>query len=151
MSILHINVYISPLAAVNMYPSGTFVSVLDGSFQVVCSSDSTMQLTDVQWLVNGSPLENLNLHAETNISRENGYGYLRFNNNLQRKHNNSVISCTATFDSDEMQSPLQFSKLIIQGWMFYVFLDSCVCKRSAQPYCNNHDAINNGRFLRTKI
>lgn len=99
-------------------PKGRFVSVLNGSFQVICYPRSGKRITSVEWLVNGRPLESLNLNGRTSFSTNvGGLGTLIFNN-LQSDHNNSVIKCIATTSEAEILSSVNSSKLIIQGEQF---------------------------------
>ena len=98
-----------------IWPFGRFVSVLNGSFYAVCTSNSGIEIINVEWLVNGRPLENLDLDATTDFSREEGFGRLGFIGNLQSKHNNSHIKCRVTTSNFEILTSPDSSELIIQG------------------------------------
>ena len=100
-------------AVVLVAPEGKFVSVLHGSFVVLCIDTSSIQINSIEWLVNGSPLENLNLNARTDFSM-GGIGILRITN-LQSKHNNSNIRCKVNTTDSEIITSADSSELIIQG------------------------------------
>lgn len=98
---------------VMIIPSGRFVSVLHGSYRVLCTS--TDSIARIQWLVNGTLLEDLNLDETTNIDRTQGFGVLSFGGNLQSRHNNSNIKCKVTTNNMEILTSADSSELIIQG------------------------------------
>ena len=116
LSLLSLSPGLSNVSSVWIWPFGRFVSVLNGSFHAVCTSTGTIEIINVEWLVNGRPLENLDLEATTNFTREQGgLGSLRFIGNLQNKHNNSHIKCKVTTSNFEILTSADSSELIIQG------------------------------------
>ena len=90
------------------------MSVLNGSFQVLCTSTASIEITSIEWLVNGQPLENLNLDARTDFDMDLGIGWLIFDN-VQSKHNNSNIRCKVTTGNSEILTSIQALVLTIQG------------------------------------
>lgn len=98
-------------------PSGKIVSVLNGSFRLACRfDDDSTEITSVQWLVNGAPLENLNLNATAEFTTElGGVGSLGFRNNLQRDLNNSIFKCKVITSTSGILTSSDSAKLILQG------------------------------------
>ena len=105
------NILLSYLSSVLvLVPNDHYVTTPGGSARFTCSGTG---LTGIQWLVNGTLLENLNLTNVTAAFRQSvvgGIGVLTFENVLF-EYNETTIRCS---DSSSRTSQVQ-SKLLIQG------------------------------------
>ncbi len=104
------------LAQVVLRPAGGIVSVQGGVARFFCSAD-TITITGVQWLLNGTALQDLNLsNVNTVFSNDAGIqtGLLAFTN-LPLEYNMTCIVCIANTSSGVIES--NNVSLVIQGLM----------------------------------
>ena len=105
--------------AVELQPANEiYVSVQGGEVEFTCSPDrtSTITIVGVQWLVNNTDLEDLNLrHVRTEFYIIGQIGFLRFTN-LTLGYNMTNISCGVNTSSGMIISSDSHSLLLIQGW-----------------------------------
>lgn len=110
------------IAAVLVYPPDKFVSVPGGNATFICSSPSGARgntITKVQWLVNGSlfdPLDLLNVSTDF-FPFSNGFGILSFTN-LPVEYNMTTIRCRAYFGFRTLTSN-NATLLLLQGINYY--------------------------------
>ena len=72
-------------------------------------------ITSVQWLINGTLFEDLNLtNVETEFSDLSRQGTLVFSDISLEPHNNTIIQCRATFNNGETVYSNN-STLLVQG------------------------------------
>ncbi len=78
------------------------------------SSSATITITSVEWLINGTRLEDLSLtNVETDFSQVARQGILLFNN-LSVEYNNTNIQCRATLSNGETVDSNNVA-LLVQG------------------------------------
>ncbi len=78
-----------------------------------CGS-SSVTVTSVQWLINGTQLEDLSLtNVETEFNQQTSQGILLFNN-ISVEYNNTNIQCRATLDNGETVDSNNLT-LLVQG------------------------------------
>lgn len=107
---------------VSLYPANRFISYVNGSAQFTCqpfSSRENDMLVGIQWLVNGTQLENLVLNQtgtniETLFSDDLEVGRLRFTN-LQVNINMSRIQCKSKYYSGNTATSTGTTLLLLQG------------------------------------
>ena len=89
------------------------ISISGGSAEFNCISGS-IKAVGVEWLVNGTPLENLNLSNVTTVTTEFavGFGVLTFTN-LPVEYNMTRITCMQMFTSSTIVNCT--SLLLLQG------------------------------------
>ena len=106
------------MAQVRLQPADeVYVSVQGGEVEFTCSPErtSTITINGVQWLVNNSALEDLNLSlARTEFSVIVQIGFLYFTN-LTLGYNMTNISCEVNTSSGMIISSDSHSLLLIQG------------------------------------
>ena len=102
---------------ITLNPPDRFVSTPGESATFVCLSPG-IRIVSLQWLVNGSLVENLNL---TNVRTEfdNISGVLRFDD-IPEEYNMSRIRCMAIAEGNSEPLLSQNSSLILQGSATYV-------------------------------
>ena len=72
-------------------------------------------IASVQWLINGTLLEDLNLtNVEPDFSEVTSQGSLVFRNISVEPHNNTIIQCRATFNNGKIVDSNN-STLLVQG------------------------------------
>ena len=107
------------MAQVRLQPADeVYVSVQGGEVEFTCSPErtSTITINGVQWLVNNSALEDLNLSlARTEFSVIVQVGFLYFAN-LTLGYNMTNISCGVNTSSGMIISSDSHSLLLIQGY-----------------------------------
>ncbi len=81
----------------------------EGTF--VCSSQEAS--TNVQWIVNGSSLENLNLYDETMLDTFSTGGALKFLN-VPLDYSGTTVQCVITYTDGSMGSS-NTATLLVQG------------------------------------
>ncbi len=86
------------------------MSVQGGVARFICSDDA-ITVTGVQWLLNGTALQDLNL-SNVNARFSLQTGYLAFTN-LPLEYNMTCIVCTANTSSGVMKS--SNVSLLVQG------------------------------------
>lgn len=98
---------------VSVLPADTFISALSGSASFTCatSAGSNDLVDSVQWLVNGTIFEDLELD---NVRNTIELGSLRFWM-LTARYNNTRIKCRGTLLSGSVFTSTRASLLIIQG------------------------------------
>ena len=98
-------------------PPDRFVSTPGGSATFICLSTG-MRIVSLQWLVNGSLVENLNL---TNVRTEfdNNKGVLIFDD-IPVEYNMSSIGCMVIAEGNSEPLLSQNSSLILQGSATYI-------------------------------
>ncbi len=98
------------------------------------ASDATITITSVQWLINGTPLEDLSFtNVETEFSQISRQGTLVFNN-ISVEYNNTNIQCRANSSNGETVD-YNNAILLVQGEMcklvvmssYYLGLISICC------------------------
>lgn len=105
---------------VNLYPADRFISYISGPAQFTCQPFfSRNTLVSVQWLVNGTRIENLVLNqtgtnVETRFSDHLEVGRLTFTN-LQANLNNSRIQCQSTYHSGTTETSSGTTMILLQG------------------------------------
>ena len=93
-----------------------------------CASSSGTTITSVEWLINGTRLEDLSLtNVETEFSQITRQGALVFNN-ISVEYNNTNIQCRATLSNGETGDSDNFT-LLVQGELLpviviYIFIDT---------------------------
>ena len=104
---------------VDVFPPGQYVSTIGGTATFTCSV-SDGPITGVQWLVNGSELEDLNLPManveavfETHETGS-GHGILRFRN-VPVEYNETRVTCIAITVAMGMIRATDSSLLLEQG------------------------------------
>ncbi len=94
------------------YSNGNALIPGDNTIYYCWSSSGTI-ITSVQWLINGTRLEDLNLtNVETEFSQLSRLGYLSFSD-ISVEYNNTNIQCRATFNGETLNS--NNSTLLVQG------------------------------------
>lgn len=102
-----------------MFPVGQFISASDDRAAFNCISQLP-GLTSVQWLLNGTQFESLDLvGVEVDFSSRIGLGIIGFVN-LTDAYNNTVIRCLGTFSSGDTYASIDASLLIIQGEVYKI-------------------------------
>ena len=105
-------------AQVQLQPAGGFVSVPGGMARFSCSLQR-QPISGVQWLVNGSSLQDLNLrNVSATFSNHTDTGFLRFSN-LPLKYNMTRIKCSVNSSSRVIASESDIL-LLIQGEFCYL-------------------------------
>ena len=96
-NLLHnLYVFVSLFIIVYVIPHDFFISTPGGSAEFRCIVE-WHTVTDIQWIVNGSLLENLELTGvRTELGLEVGVGVLYFEN-LPSEYNETTIRCRARF------------------------------------------------------
>lgn len=98
-----------------VFPPDHFVSTPGGDATFRCLSVSGDQLVIVQWFINGTLLENLNLkNVEIALFPTTGSGSLRFTD-LPHEYNMTRIRCRATFSSGTSATSSDSTVLLLQG------------------------------------
>lgn len=92
---------------VHVAPEGEVVLIVDGRFQATCHS-STTTISNVEWLINGTDLENSNI-MNANVTKIFNTGFL-FISQLLPQYNRTTIRCRADF-----QHSINSITIILQG------------------------------------
>ncbi len=105
------------LILVRLSSSGdVFIPGVNPVFNCGAASDATITIASVQWMINGTRLEDLSLiNVETEFSQISGQGTLVFRN-ITEEYNNTNIQCRAngtTVDSNNVT-------LLVQGKREYI-------------------------------
>ncbi len=103
------------LILVRLSSSGdVFIPGVNPVFNCGAASDVTITITSVQWLINGTPLEDLSLtNVETEFSPISEQGTIVFNN-ISVEYNNTNIQCRATLSNGETVDSNNVT-LLVQG------------------------------------
>ncbi len=94
-----------------MLPSGDYVSTVGGSVDLNCLSHGDM-ITHVQWLLNGSPVEE---GPNVEIVMFGTAGLILRLRNLSVEYNTSTIQCRATLESGITRTSEGTLLLLLQG------------------------------------
>ena len=101
----------------NVFPIEHYVSTIGGAATFTCSVPPDGSIIGVQWLVNGSELEGLNLpnvEAMFELHDGIGSGILRFRN-VSVEYNETSITCIATTVAMRRLHATDSSSLLVQG------------------------------------
>ena len=111
------------LILVRLSSSGdVFIPGVNPVFNCGAASDVTITITSVQWLINGTPLEDLSLtNVQTEFSQISRQGTLVFRN-ISVEYNNTNIQCRATFSNGETVDSNN-STLLVQGERVIIFVN----------------------------
>ncbi len=91
-----------------------FISGVNPVFNCGSASDATITITSVQWLINGTPLEDLSLtNVGTEFSQISRQGTLVFRN-ISVEYSNTNIQCRATLSNGETEDSNNVT-LLVQG------------------------------------
>ncbi len=102
-----------------------FIPDVNPIFNCGAASDAPITITSVQWLINGTRLEDLSLtNVGTEFSQLSRQGTLVFNN-ISVEYNNTIIQCRANLSNGETVDS-NIDTLLVQGEMCkLVVMSSC--------------------------
>ena len=106
-------VFIDPI--LTLQPRPHYVSTPDGRVTFICQALPEGTITHLQWLMNGSSLEDLNLDNVTARFTECIGGILTFRN-VPMEYNSTRITCAATITvNSTSRNVTRDSLLLVQG------------------------------------
>ena len=107
-------VFIDPI--LTLQPRPHYVSTPGGRVTFICQPLPEVRITHMQWLMNGSSLEDLNLNNVTARFTESIGGILTFRN-VPMEYNSTRITCVAAITvSFTSRNVTRDSLLLVQGY-----------------------------------
>ncbi len=99
-----------------MFPPDELVSLVGGNAEFTCLSSSIRMVIAIQWLINGSFIEDLStINAMADFNEiANGIGTLSFSN-LILDFNMTTIRCRAEFGPNDFMTSSKVTILLVQG------------------------------------
>ena len=99
----------------SIFPIGQYVSTPGGTAEFTCVGSPSAEVVGVQWLVNGTILEDLNLTNVTTTSLGSGIEKMELAN-ISVKHNKTRVRCTVEFITEGTQTSPSHTLMLLQGW-----------------------------------
>ncbi len=106
------------VVSVTVTPSGQFVSTRGSMAEFACTVSPSAGVMDVQWLVNGSLLDNPTLFdATVQYSSTFGVGRLIFAS-LSSEFDMTRIGCRAVYSDRSSEDSTESTLLLLQGYLY---------------------------------
>ncbi len=99
---------------VSVVPAEEFISTTGGRAEISCIAAPSAEVVDMQWLINGTLFDNLNLTNVTEVLVGVGIMKLIFVS-IPVEYNVTRIRCTVEFSGGRLQTSPNDTLLLLQG------------------------------------